>query len=475
MSSYVWAVNVFTVTLLHMQCSGCGLNSCHNNTTDRVADACNGGQAKVLISVLQELRPCCQLPLVLQLCDYESIDEGTLCKGVSLLLSSGSEIDQKDANSITPLMMAVSQIKPVLVECMIRNGADVNLRNDQGDTAVSILLIFALNTGGRDKPHTTLTSDQRLILKHLLAARCDVNINNRYHVSPLIYCCLFGFYEAAELLLSAGADIDAVDPSGFTPMMTCINSAQLNLLQLLLTRGANLYKVSALTHGVSVDAMLLACRLGKKDMVLSMLENGYFPDTVVGGRSTPLLEAIFFCHYDVVQLLVTHGAGVNFLSGEGMFSPLVAACLVGWMEAAELLVFYGADINSQSQKGYSPLKGAVCSQNVAFVKFILNVKGCAINLQGGEEGSSALHLACHREPGDVCSSIVEMLLSGGASVDAQNSAGSTALMVAAGQGNVPVISLLLQAGANLDLKDNNGRDALSIATGSSAKTVLSKV
>jgi hypothetical protein len=61
---------------------------------------------------------------------------------------------------------------------------------------------------------------------------------------------------------------------------------------------------------------------------------------------------------------------------------------------------------------------------------------------------------------------VNLLLAKGASVEAQDNKGSTALMMAAiGDINpVPVVKLLLKKGANVDAKDNNGDTALKLAT-----------
>jgi ankyrin repeat protein len=69
------------------------------------------------------------------------------------------------------------------------------------------------------------------------------------------------------------------------------------------------------------------------------------------------------------------------------------------------------------------------------------------------------HLAAGPTPVD----IAEQLIDKGAGVDAKSAAGVTALMVAAGHNNAPMIGLLLGKGANPALKNNVGKTALDIA------------
>ena len=56
-----------------------------------------------------------------------------------------------------------------------------------------------------------------------------------------------------------------------------------------------------------------------------------------------------------------------------------------------------------------------------------------------------------------------MLVSKGADANARSKSGLTALMVAAGHDNAPLIGLLIQAGAKLDARSDDGKTALDIA------------
>jgi ankyrin repeat protein len=59
--------------------------------------------------------------------------------------------------------------------------------------------------------------------------------------------------------------------------------------------------------------------------------------------------------------------------------------------------------------------------------------------------------------------IASDLIARGANINAQSAAGVTALMVAAGHNNAPMIGLLLAKGADPATKNNVGKTALDIA------------
>ena len=58
---------------------------------------------------------------------------------------------------------------------------------------------------------------------------------------------------------------------------------------------------------------------------------------------------------------------------------------------------------------------------------------------------------------------VKLLLSFNADLNARDDHGSSALILAAGSGNVVSVEALLNAGADVTLKDNDGKTALALA------------
>ena len=54
--------------------------------------------------------------------------------------------------------------------------------------------------------------------KALLAAGADVNAANNFGTTPLILACVYGRLEAARALVAAGANVNAADQDGRTPL-----------------------------------------------------------------------------------------------------------------------------------------------------------------------------------------------------------------------------------------------------------------
>ena len=67
---------------------------------------------------------------------------------------------------------------------------------------------------------------------------------------------------------------------------------------------------------------------------------------------------------------------------------------------------------------------------------------------------------------------VQMLLEGGANVNAMNNNGNTALMLASSSGYADIVSLLIEAGADINIKAKDGHRALDFAPNGQIKKML---
>jgi len=75
----------------------------------------------------------------------------------------------------------------------------------------------------------------------LLSRGADPNIaaNNQMRVAPLHSACAISSYEIAELLLKAGADVNAKQHLGVTPLHSAAHNGQARLAKLLIDCGAD--------------------------------------------------------------------------------------------------------------------------------------------------------------------------------------------------------------------------------------------
>lgn len=163
---------------------------------------------------------------------------------------------------------------------------------------------------------------------------------------PLHYAVRGPSLEVIEALLAAGANPNAMDSKGYTPVNTAISAGNLEGLKLLLKRGGNInMKPRSRVH---FPPLCSAAIEEKPDMVDLLLQAGADVNATSEIGSTPLImaggardqEAAF----RIAESLVRSGAEVNRCDDLGNTSLLLAAINKNF-RVMELLISAGADVN----------------------------------------------------------------------------------------------------------------------------------
>ena len=110
------------------------------------------------------------------------------------------------------------------------------------------------------------------------------------------------------------------------------------------------------------------------------------------------------------QVLLAHGANVNFAEDEKHYTPLHIACIRGHVDVVQLLLDHGADIKRVSRNGtnvcgtlvgHKPLHVASASGHVEVVELMFDRDLVDFYLLNIVEGQTALSLACREGHMDV--------------------------------------------------------------------------
>ena len=125
-----------------------------------------------------------------------------------------------------PLFYAAYTMQFEVVQTLLEHNADINLQSTDGETP---LYWVSSNCGSREK----FMDMVRLLLEH----GADPNIGNR-HTTLLHRASSLGSIEAARLLLSHGAKVDAKDKTGRTPLQVVASKVRDELTKLLVEHGA---------------------------------------------------------------------------------------------------------------------------------------------------------------------------------------------------------------------------------------------
>jgi ankyrin repeat protein len=215
----------------------------------------------------------------------------------------------------------------------------------------------------------------------------------------------------------------------------------------------------------------------------------------IGNNDSNLLQQAILLHKsDIVKLLVEKGADVNMISRDRR--PLGYASFSDDFECTKLLIENGANINGKDINGKTALMYALSKGqfvNEEIIHYLLNnganieqkddfgwtalfysiefgdpykiiellLKNNAILTVVSKIGNTPLQIACKRRNLE----IVKLLFDYGAkiTINSQDIAGDTALILATGNNKYDIVKYLLENGADPMIKDSLGKTALKYA------------
>lgn len=274
-------------------------------------------------------------------------------------------------------------------------------RNGRVERALALLAaganpLVAADPDARDRRSVAVLAavlpDLRL-LRALIERGVDVNAMQD-GITPLLAATRDSWHgrpEAVMTLLTNGADPKRADADGNTPLHHAARSSDPGVAALLRDAGADLNALNR--EGVS--PLGSACAAGNWRLARFLLERGAQTD-VAGGQ--PALSAAAGSEEDDpagVQLLLRHKARVNARDAVGR-SALHEAAAANHVEICRILLAAGAEANAKAADGRTPLLEAVHNGALLALEVLLEA-GADVHAKDAA-GASALHLACTADP-----------------------------------------------------------------------------
>lgn len=252
---------------------------------------------------------------------------------VRTLVEAGADMDQGDAENVTPLLLAIMNMRFDTAKYLIEAGANVNKWSFRGENPLySAVDVNTIPHGGYpDRPSTDETSSLAVI-RMLLEAGANPNLQLKLqptyrHIKD---------DRGADRMLGIGA----------TPLLRAAKGHDIPAVELLLTHGA----LPNLPNQDGTTPLMAAAGL-----------NANAIDTR-GDYTTPLagLNAMH-----TIEVLLQHGAEIDQTDNLGR-TALHGAASWGWDEAIKFLANQGADLQAQDTNDLTPLDYALGERSGGF-------------------------------------------------------------------------------------------------------------
>jgi ankyrin repeat protein len=271
------------------------------------------------------LMAVCSLGIALSGCqhrhaDFRSLDEQFLEaaengdeKALRDLLKKGANVDAKEESGLSSLESSA----------------------DRGDAKI-VALLLEMGAKGKNEALLQTVGGGPVVIIVESGAESGTPGAGRSPAKGMM-----GHEQTTKLLLDKGADIEARDPEGLTPLIKAAAYGRTGVAALLIERGA---QIEARDAGGGTALIEAACDCAVATM----------PDT-----------------FDVIQLLLEKGANINARNNEGNTALMVASNGgVVKTNIVKLLTENGADVSIKNNRGETALMIAKGSEVPDVVKIL---------------------------------------------------------------------------------------------------------
>ncbi|CAF1139911.1 unnamed protein product [Adineta ricciae] len=429
-----------------------------------------------------------QIPLLAQAIIKQNV------QAALFLLEQNVDVNQK-AHGLCPIQLAVKYHLPSVVEALCRNGAQMNIIDENGNSVIwnaldsgqediaTILVKFGCDsTQWSSGPencrqtllHRAIDENNESVACFLIRSGCDINSPRQVGSngeapdicktleSPLHLACQWGLERVVSTLIEHHADINKKDAEGNTPIHVAIINQHLNIINLLI-RAHNL----DLSIRNKQNQTAFACSIVSKNNEAANLILKREPKAAeqIDNRGRNFLHiAVQNGDIESVLFLLTVHVNVNNrVQDASQLTPLHLCVQTGNEIILRNLLLAGANINDVTANRRSALHIA-SENNRGFICSILIENHIQTNLSDANQ-NTALHLAVQHGHLDV---VRRLLSESDIDVFALNNKGMNCLHVLAYysmENAHSIFAILLQFYPKfpLDIQDTQGNSALLLA------------
>lgn len=369
-----------------------------------------------------------------------------------IVLDHADEVSEKEWCEL--LSSAVMKTNVRLVKMLHEHGAPINAHRDIGHDTILHQVC------------THYPSEE--MMDYLLKHGANLDARDSMGLTPLH--ALLGFYQYDELytpmlraLLKAGARLDCVDQFSRTPYANSSDKSRPDVHQMIVQepaeQGLSLTELAAKQSWATLPIWYAADRAGD---VKNFIEAGVAFEPPADITTTPLLSAVVEKQdHEMLRFLLKHGANPNLAENYGTVA-LGSAAYKKDIAMAEMLIEHGARPDVVDQWNSTPFHSSVGSVEMMklFIAHGVDPKKSAF--------SSAIFAAIQRGELDC----VKFLLESGVTANAKDHYHGTPLHLAINQSRADIVNTLCAAGADCNVMHPTSGELALVAAAKKGNTEM---
>ena len=225
------------------------------------------------------------------------------------------------------------------------------------------------------------TNNSCAMVKEWIDRGADINAKDTRGRTPLYYAARNGKLTVVEVLLEKGAEVNARCEKNRTALIVASSNNHEGIVRSLIKHRANVNLTSDM--GTALHAAILK---GAGSCVFMILKKARL--NVKDRFGTPVHTAAFHGHHEIVDMLLDHGFKVNKKSKE--FGSTLAAAAAGCYEAKDsshyretfqVLFKHGVRVNTRGGPYGTALHAAAAYGHIDLIKLLLD-KGAIVDDKG---------------------------------------------------------------------------------------------
>lgn len=403
---------------------------------------------------------------------------------VTLLLAKGAHVNATMEFGITPLDFTATQGSVEVATVLLDAGADVN--NQDEKTATTPLHRAAIR-GGMDMVSLLISRGARVdaetndeatplfaaaeyghleVVKYLIAMDPT---GWHLHCSPIHAVASNGHLEVLDHLIQEGVDVDLKNKFDVTPLCAAVLKERLSVMEYLITNGADVNQ--KMKSDRDFTYLHFAAENGDEDAVRLLAESDANVDAKDEFGYTPLHIAAVHGAVGVVETLLENGADLYAEGLDGLTVTDVAAAS-GQLRVLQYLQEQGFthdfDRQHPTDTTITPLSLAAADGHANVVRYLVELQNRHLstvsqshtNGGGVSEGASTAHCEFSQEDEDL-----KQELRGGTPYRRQRECRYDALISGVENDHLDIVAYFCEIGANAGMLASRDTTALHTAAG----------